>query len=153
MPVELTERALHDVIAVMGEWNRDGAQAAESALNWMGWEGEGPLLLRRYDVQLFAWYTLPRKFLTSLEHKREAAAALAQTLERLGGRAAGYAEVCRSAETGELLRAWQGEDPNARRRLRELLDRSGIELLSWGHVMGFAEASIREQIGRWPLCL
>jgi hypothetical protein len=151
VPVELTERALHDVIAVMGEWNRDGAQAAESALNWMGWEGEGPLLLRRYDVQLFAWYTLPRKFLTSLEHKREATAALAQTLERLGGRAAGYAEVCRSAETDELLRAWQAEDPNARRRLRELLDRSGIEppdteLLSWGHVMGFAEASIREQV-------
>ncbi|MGO9973736.1 MAG: hypothetical protein ACLP01_13210 [Solirubrobacteraceae bacterium] len=32
----------------------------------MGWEGEGSLLLRRYDVQLFAWYTLTRKFLMSL---------------------------------------------------------------------------------------
>jgi hypothetical protein len=73
VPVELTERAIRDVIAVMGEWDEDGAQAAESALNWMGWEGEGPPLLRRYDVQLFVWYTLPRKFLTSLEHKREAA--------------------------------------------------------------------------------
>ncbi len=82
MPVELTERALRDTIAVMGEWNRDGAQAAASALSWMGWEGEGSLLLRRYDVQLFAWYTLPRKFLMSLEHKREAADALAETLEQ-----------------------------------------------------------------------
>ncbi len=36
VPVELTERALHDVIAVTGEWDRDRAQAAESALNWMG---------------------------------------------------------------------------------------------------------------------
>ncbi len=43
----------------MGEWNRDGAQAAESALNWHGWEGEGSLLLRPYDVQLFAWSSSP----------------------------------------------------------------------------------------------
>jgi hypothetical protein len=149
VPVELTERAIRDVIAVMGEW--DDAQAAESALNWMGWEGEGPLLLRRYDVQLFVWYTLPRKFLTSLEHKREAAEALALTLERLGGRAASYAEVCRSTETEELLRAWESKDPTARRRLRELLDGSGIEppdteLLAWGSVMGFEEACVREQV-------
>lgn len=151
MPVELTERALRDVIAVMGEWDHDGAQAAESALNWMGWEGEGPLLLRRYDVQLFVWYTLPRKFLMSLEYKREAAEALALTLERLGGHAASYAEVCRSAETEALLRAWEVEDPAARARLRELLDGSGIEppdteLLSWGAVMGLEEARVREQI-------
>jgi len=149
VPVELTERAIRDVIAVMGEW--DDAQAAESALNWMGWEGEGPLLLRRYDVQLFVWYTLPRKFLTSLEHKREAAEALALTLERLGGRAASYAEVCRSTETEELLRAWESKDPTARRRLRELLEGSGIEppdteLLAWGSVMGFEEACVREQV-------
>jgi len=149
VPVELTEQAIRDVIAVMGEWDHDGAQAAESTLNWMGWEGEGPLLLRRYDVQLFVWYTLPRKFLTSLEHKREAAEAL--TLERLGGRAASYAEVCRSTETAELLHAWENEAPTARRRLRELLDDSGIEppdteLLAWGSVMGFEEACVREQV-------
>ena len=151
MPVELTEQAIRDVIAVMGEWDHDGAQAAESTLNWMGWEGEGPLLLRRYDVQLFVWYTLPRKFLTSLEHKREAAEALALTLERLGGRAASYAEVCRSTETDELLHAWENEAPTARRRLRELLDGSGIEppdteLLAWGSVMGLEEACVREQV-------
>jgi len=151
VPVELTERAIRDVIAVMGEWDQDGAQAAESALNWMGWEGEGPLLLRRYDVQLFVWYTLPRKFLTSLEHKREAAEALTLTLEQLGGRAASYAELCRCTETEELLRAWESEAPTARRRLQELLDGSGIEppdteLLAWGNVTGFEEACVREQV-------
>ena len=151
VPVELTEQAIGDVIAVMGEWDHDGAQAAESTLNWMGWEGEGPLLLRRYDVQLFVWDTLPRKFLTSLEHKREAAEALALTLERLGGRAASYAEVCRSTETDDLLHAWENEAPTARRRLREPLDGSGIEppdteLLAWGSVMGFEEACVREQV-------
>ena len=151
MPVELTERALRDVVAVMGEWDKEGARAAQSALEWMGWEDEGSLLLRRYDVQLFAWYTLPRKLLTSLESKREAAEALALTLERLGGRAASYAEVCRSTETDELLCAWEAEDPSAPRRLRELLDRSGIEppdteLLAWGSVMGLEEARVREQV-------
>ena len=109
MPVQLTERALRDAIAVIGEHDDAGAREAESALHWMGWEGEGPLLLRRYDVQLFAWYTLPRKFLTSLEHKRAAAQALARTLERLGERAAGYADVCRSAETDALR--WRPHRP------------------------------------------
>ncbi len=151
MPVELTERALHDAVAVMGEWDQDGAQAAQSALEWMGWEGEGPLMLRRYDVQLFAWYTLPRKFLTSLEFKREAADALARTLEQFGGRAASYAEVCRSADTDEMLCAWEAEDPSVQKRLRELLDRSGVEppdteLLAWGSVMGLDEAQVREQV-------
>ena len=151
MPVELTERALRDVVAVMGEWDQGGARMAQAALEWMGWEDEGPLLLRRYDVQLFAWYTLPRKFLASLESKREAAEALALTLERLGGRAASYAEVCRSTDTDELLCAWEAEDPSAPRRLRELLDRSGIEppdteLLAWGSVMGLEEARVRDQV-------
>lgn len=151
MPVELTERALRDMVAVMGGWDRDSARAARSALEWMGWEDEGPLLLRRYDVQMFAWYTLPRKFLTSLDVKREAAEALALTLERFGGRAASYAEVCRSTETDELLCAWEAEDPSAPRRLRELLDRSGIEppdtgLLAWGSVMGPEEARVHEQV-------
>lgn len=102
-------------------------------------------------MQLFVWYTLPRKFLTSLEHKREAAEALALTLERLGGRAASYAQLCRCTETDQLLRAWESEAPTARRRLRELLDGSGIEppdtrLLAWGGVMGFEETCIREQV-------
>ena len=151
MPVELTERELRDTLAVAGEWDHDGAGAAHAALEWMGWEGEGRLLLRRYDVQLFVWYTLPRKFLTTLEHKREAADALACTLERFGGRAAGYAEVCRSPDTDELLRAWEVEDPAAWQRFRELLESSGIEppdteLLSWGQVMGYEEACVREEV-------
>ena len=50
MPVELTEDAIRDALAVAGEWDEGGAEAARSALEWMGWEGEGPLLLRRYDL-------------------------------------------------------------------------------------------------------
>jgi len=151
VPVELTEQALRDAMAVLEEWDREGARAALSALEWMGWEGEGPLLLRRYDVQLFVWYTLPRKFLASLAHKREAMVALARTLERLGGRAASYAEVCRSPDTDELLCAWEREDPAAWQRLRQLLEGSGIEppdtdALTWGEMMGLEEARVREQV-------
>ena len=151
MPVELTEDALRDALAVAGEWDEDGARAAQSALEWLGWEGEGPLLLRRYDVQLFVWYTLPRKFLTTLDHKRDAADQLARTLEQLGGRAASYAQVCRSPETEELLHAWESEDPAARLRFRELLEASGLEppdtdLLAWGQVMGWEFESTSQQL-------
>ena len=151
MPVELSERELRDAIAVVGEWDREGAQSAQSAFEWMGWEGEEPLFLRRYDVQLFVWYVLPRKYLVGLDRKEAVAAALARTLERLGGQAAGYAEVCRAPETQRLLRAWEAEDPAAPRTFRELLDGSGIEppdtdLLAWGSVMGFEEARVREQV-------
>jgi hypothetical protein len=61
MPVEVTEHTLRDALAVAGEWSEAGGPSARAALEWMGWEGKGPLLLRRYDVQLFVWYTLPRK--------------------------------------------------------------------------------------------
>jgi len=151
MPVELSERELRDAIAVVGEWNRKGAQAAKSAFEWMGWEGEEPLCLRRYDVQLFVWYVLPRKYLVGLDDKEAVAAALAKTLERLGGQAASYAEVCRAPETQRLLRAWEAEDPAAPRTFRKLLDDPGIEppdtdQLAWGSVMGFEEARVREQV-------
>src|SRR5271154_5973912 len=43
VPVELTERELRDTVAVMGEWDQDGAREAQSALEWLGWEGEGSL--------------------------------------------------------------------------------------------------------------
>lgn len=151
MPVELSERALRDALAVVGEHDLDAAHAAEAALEWMGWQRHGPLLLRRYDVQLLVWYALPRKVVPSLEFTRDAAAALARTLEYVGGRAATYAEVCRSPETKQLLSAWESEGPDAWRRLLELLERSGIEppdtdLLAWGEVMGPAEARVRAQV-------
>lgn len=151
MPVELTEEALRDAVAVIGERGVDGAEGARSALEWIGWHGEGSLLLRRYDVQLFCWYTLPRKFLTSVEYKREAAAALAHVLEQLGGRAAAYAAICRSPDTLDLLDAWEQDERAAWPRFRKLLEGSGLEppdteLLEWGSVMGMDEASAREQV-------
>lgn len=151
MPVELTERALRDALAVLGEHDLDAAHAAEAALEWLGWERRGPLLLGRYDVQVLVWYTLPRKVPGTLEFKREAIAALARMLECLGGRAATYAVVCRSPDTDQQLCAWEREDPDAWRHFRDLLEASGIEppdtdLLAWGHLTGSAEAVVRDQV-------
>jgi hypothetical protein len=151
VPVQLTEEALRDALAVLEERDPDAARGAGAALESLGWEREGPLLLRRYDVQLFLWYQLPRKWLVSLEGKRSLAQALASLLDRLGGVAATYAEVCRSPDTDELLRMWEREDPGAWRRLRELLERSGLEppdteLLVWGSMMGLVEARVRELV-------
>jgi len=76
---------------------------------------------------------------------------LARTLECVGGRAATYAEVCRSPETEALLCAWEADDPGALRRVRELLERSGIEppdtdLITWGQAMGFEETQARDEV-------
>jgi hypothetical protein len=67
-----------DALAVAGEWDEDGARSACAALEWIGWQDAGRLLLRRYDVQLLVWNTLPRRFLTPLEQKREAGGARSQ---------------------------------------------------------------------------
>lgn len=147
----MSERALRDALAVIGEWDRDAARDAQSALGWMGWEEDGPLHLRRYDVQIFVWSILPRKYLASLEEKRQIAGSLATLLERLGGPAAGYADVCRSPETDDLLRAWEDEDPAAPKRLRELMEGSGLEppdtaLHRWGDMMGLEEARARDRV-------
>lgn len=151
MPVELSERELLDAIAVLRERDEDGARMARDALGSLGWEGEGPMLLRRYDVQVFAWYQLPVKYLASLEDKREVARGVALTLEQLGGRAASYARVLRAPETDQLLECWELSGSIGRMRFRELLAESGLEvpdteLLRWGQMMELEEASIREDV-------
>jgi hypothetical protein len=151
MPTEVTAAAVHDALAVTGEQRLDGAEPVRAALESLGWDGEGTLRLRRYDVQRFLWYTLPRKFIAPLEQKREVAESLAVILEQLGGRAANYAAICRDPRTRELLRAWGADDPAAWEQFHALMADSGLEppdtdLLSWGQVMGLDEASAREQI-------
>ena len=147
----VSERAVRDALTLVGEWEPDGTGPVLAVLGWMGWDGSGPLVLRRYDVQVFAWFLLPRTFGVSLERRRRAAAVLARTLECLGDRAATYAQVCRSPEVEELLCAWEADDPRAWRRVGELLEQSGIEppdteLITWGQVMGCEEERARNEV-------
>lgn len=102
MPVTLPARAVGDALARLQEQELD----AEPALASLGWDWEGPLRIRRYDVLVYLWYQLPTKYLASLETKRDVAAALAALLEQL--RADEYAAICRTPEVEEMLALWGG---------------------------------------------
>lgn len=151
MPVSISQRDLRDALALEGERHLESAGAARVAFEAMGWDGDSDVLLRRYDVQLFAWYTLPRKFLVGVAEKLEILEGLARVLERVGGPAAGYGEICRREETAALIQASEDEDPDVWDRFRRLLDESGLEppdtdLLTWGSLMGLTEASARDRV-------
>jgi hypothetical protein len=112
---------------------------------------EAPLLLHRYDLQVFLWYQLPRKWLIPLDDKRTVAARLGRFLDLIGGRAGDYAGICTSEETMRLLSAWEEDDPGAGPMLRKALDASGIEppdtdALEWGSVMGLEEARLHDRV-------
>src|SRR4051794_9232229 len=67
MPIRIEAETLHHALARLEEWDREAAIDARSSLSWLGWDDEGPLLLRRYDLQLHLWYELPTKVSASLE--------------------------------------------------------------------------------------
>jgi hypothetical protein len=124
-------RALRDAVARLQEHEVD----AEPALASLGWDWEGALRIRRYDLLVFLWYRLPTKFLAPLEAKHDVAAALAAVLDQVG--ADEYAAQCRAPEVEEMLALWEDDEPRARRRLQQLLDASGLQpsdtdLLAWG---------------------
>lgn len=135
----------------LAELRGEDAEAAvdvEGALEWLGARESDaePLLVTRYDLQLFLWYQLPRKWLVPLERKQAVADALGRFLERVGA-APAYAALCRAEDTRSLLSAWEEEDPDALARFESLLEASGLEppdtpLLAWGSVMGFTEARL-----------
>lgn len=144
MPVTVDARAVGDALARLQEFEVD----AQPGVSWLGWDGEGPLRIRRYDLLVYLWYELPTKYLAPLDVKCEVAEALAVFLELVG--ADEYAALCRGPEVVEMLALWEDEDPRAPRRLQELLDASGLEpphteLLTWGPVMGMIEADTRER--------
>lgn len=152
MPIELSPDAVERVMARLGEHDLDAPRDVEGALEWIC-SGEGPaapVTINRYALQVFLWYQLPRKWLTSREHKRAVAARLGRFLELVGGRAATYGEICMSEETSRLLEAWEDEDGGAGALFRHALDASGLEppdtdALEWGSVMGLEEARLRDE--------
>ena len=61
MPIRLEAETLHHALAQLDESDHEAAVDARASLSWLGWDAEGPLLLRRYDLQLHIWYELPTK--------------------------------------------------------------------------------------------
>jgi hypothetical protein len=149
MPIRLEAETLHHALARLEEWDRDAAIDARASLSWLGWDDDGPLQLRQYDLLLHLWYELPTKVSASLEDKHSRAAALGRLLDMTP--AAGYAPLCRESLTLEQIALWETSDAGARRALGRLLDASGIEppdtpLLAWSSIMGFVEAQAREDV-------
>jgi hypothetical protein len=148
--LELSPFVVRRVISELHAHDPESVDDVEGALEWIsGREHETePIVLTRYDLQLFLWYQLPRKWLTSLEHRRAVVDALARFLERADARATSHATLCRSEDTHELLSLWEHDGRDALRRFQELLEESGLEprdtaLLGWGDVMGPREADLR----------
>lgn len=67
MPIRIEAETLQHALARLEEWDREAAIDARSFLAWLGWDDEGPLLLRRYDLQTHLWYVLPTKVFAPLE--------------------------------------------------------------------------------------
>jgi hypothetical protein len=149
MPFRLEAETLQHALARLEEWDPDAAVDARASLSWLGWDAEGPLALRRYDLMLHLWYELPSKTSGSVEDKFIRAAALGRLLEMTP--AAAYAPLCRARETLEQIALWEASDARARRQLGRMLDASGIEppdtpALAWGSVMGLEEAQARGEV-------
>lgn len=123
----------------LGQW----AQAAADGLT----AGEGEEILCQAFVQDFLWYRLPTKYPKHawLPIARASAVLLGELrLER-------YASIAGSALTTSILEAWREDDARGFARYRAAAEASGVkppntELIAWGSVMGFDEASAYAQL-------
>jgi hypothetical protein len=119
---------------VLGEW----AQVAADGLT----AGEGEEILCQAFVQDFLWYRLPAKY------PERAWLPIAQAAEVLLAelRLERYASIAGSDTTTTILEAWREGRARGFARYRAAAEASGVkppdtELLAWGSVMGFDEAS------------
>ena len=76
MPIRLEADTLHHALARLEEWDHDAAVDCRASLSWLGWDEQGPLPLRRYELMLHLWYELPTKVWGSRTDKLARAAAL-----------------------------------------------------------------------------
>lgn len=141
MPYDLAEERVLPLLASLdGERSND----ARAAWDWLTASGDVPEVTLR-DLEYFLWYQLPAKFLTSEEHHRAVALALARLLGELGYEDG--AAVCRSPVTMHVLAAWERDRSSGYRALNHALDESGVQppdtdLLAWGSIMDIVEVSV-----------
>ena len=132
---------IEDALARLASQDAGLAQGAEAALNGLT-AGEGLEVITQEGVQRFLWYELPLKWLTNLDDKLLIADALAQLLELL--ELFRYAQICRSATTVEILKAYDRADGEGLTAYHKADIASGIrppDLLNfkWGTTMGLHE--------------
>jgi hypothetical protein len=140
MPYDLAEER---VLPVLESFDPRRSSNARAAWDWLTASGDVPDTTLR-DLEYFLWYQLPAKFLTTEDHHRAVALALAQLLGELGYEDA--AGVCRSPVTMHVLAEWERNRSAGYRALNRALAESGVEppdtdLFAWGGIMSQVEAS------------
>ena len=132
------QRVLADMVAADPDRGRDAA----SVVDWLT-AGEGIEVIDLAGVQRFAWYDLPVKWLGPRDRQRGLLAAAAELFDRL--EMSGYADVCRSPETAEILDAYGVSPSEGFKAFRMAYERSGVSPpdladFVWGAVMSIEEA-------------
>ena len=119
------------------------ARQAEAALGSLTW-GQGIEAITQDRMQHFLWYELPLKWITSLDDRLDMAESLARALDLLG--LPRYAAICRSPDTGTILKAYDLDPEEGLAAFRRANAASGIHPpdlpeLQWGATMGPMEAT------------
>ncbi|MEZ5282562.1 MAG: hypothetical protein R2770_19060 [Acidimicrobiales bacterium] len=141
-PNQLSKRDLEDALERMYERDPEGAHRAEQDFDSMS-GGEGPWMVRQWNLQEWLWDQLTTKVLTyEPDYKTLAAAALAELFDELG--LDRYAAICRSEATAEVHAAFGRSNRAGYSAMRKALAASGIEptdtdTFAWGSVMDTAE--------------
>lgn len=142
MTAERVDAAVEAIVRqdpTLGDW----AQVAADGLT----AGEGEEVLGQAFVQDFLWYRLPAKY--PERAWLPLARAAAALLDDLGFER--YASIAKSDTTTTILHAWREAPTRGFARYRAAAEASGVkppdtDLLAWGSVMGFDEASAYAQL-------
>ncbi|MDQ3646577.1 MAG: hypothetical protein M3345_06535, partial [Actinomycetota bacterium] len=137
---------VRDVDAALEALRSEDHQAAQNAEAGLGalTAGEGFDGVTQHDLQYFLWYTLPKKFLTSLDDQLDVADALGRLLEMIG--LPRYAAICRSETTRECIKAWEEDKGFAAYRKAQKVsgvEPPDIEEFTWANHFGWEENTAR----------
>jgi len=140
---EAEDEEITTALGRLAAQDTEAADDAGAALEWIAW-GQGLGLVTQERIQMFCWYELPVKWLTSLDDKVRVAGALVQALDLLG--LPRYAMICRSDTTHEILNAYETSVEKGKAAFRHAAAASGIQPpdlpgFEWGAAMGLQEAS------------
>jgi hypothetical protein len=126
------------------------ASDARSVAGWLACVDDDPRHVTLADLQRFLWLELPRKWLMT-DHDEwvriaESTARLFEILERPG-----YASLCRSKTTADVLEAHSRSDSAGLKAFRTALHDSGVEPQDladfvWGSYFGLEEAHARQWV-------
>lgn len=137
----MTTADIDSALEALRARDQKAGQNAEAALNALT-AGEGFDHVNQHFLQYFLWYTLPKKFMMSLDVKLDIAQALGEVLDAAG--MPRYAAICRSDVTRECIEAAEdygrGREEYARAQAASGVEPPDTDVLAWGSIMGMSEA-------------